>query len=103
MAETLKEILNSLRDKARGEPICKVSEGEMQYFGALKAAYEANHLITLDSLTPAQKHADELVEAINFYANGVNWLMHGPCDPNSGNFVGEKFANDLLATIKGDE
>lgn len=50
--------------------------------------------------TPARENADELVKALEFYANGENWRMNGPLDVNSPRFDGESRARTLLAKIK---
>ena len=43
---------------------------------------------------------DELVEALEFYANEENWRMNGPLDVNSPRFDGESRARTILAKIK---
>jgi hypothetical protein len=91
----------------------------MQYFGALRSSYEANHLITLDSLTPAQQHADELGEAlgkaVELIESTVEYQHSGdPYEENTFDMGelpihdfhrdgGLEALNILLAKIKGDE
>lgn len=50
--------------------------------------------------TPPREHADELVEALAFYANEENWRLNGPLDVNSPRFDGESRATALLAKIR---
>jgi len=50
--------------------------------------------------SPAREHADELVEALAFYANEENWRLNGPLDVNSPRFDGESRATTLLAKIR---
>lgn len=42
---------------------------------------------------------DVLVTALEFFADGNNWMREAACDPNSGNFRGTKVAFDALATL----
>ena len=50
--------------------------------------------------TPAREHAEELVEALEEYANEENWRLNPTFDVNSPRFDGWSRAHALLAKIK---
>ena len=47
---------------------------------------QASHTKTVEWL--AADEIDRLRNDLAFYADGSNWRMGGPLDPNSGNFTG---------------
>ena len=43
---------------------------------------------------------EEMVAALEFFADADSWKLNGQCDPNSGNFTGERVAKDILAKVR---
>lgn len=55
--------------------------------------------VDTEELDAAADYIDTLVEALEFFADGGNWIRDSKLDPNSGNFRAVQIAQDALDGI----
>lgn len=62
---------------------------------------EAENRANAEFIVKAVNNHDALVKALEFFADGNNWMRDGECDPNSGNFRGTQVAQEALTRLVG--